>query len=391
MARPFGGSWRPTPATPAPGVAPTTRNRWSTSASRSISASIRARSDAFLRAATALLDAGADPNAGFRTTGEFPEFETALYGAAGVAHHSGMTRLLLERGADPNDDEAVYHSPETSDSEAMQALVETGRVTADNLAMMLLRKHDWHDRDGVRWLLQHGADPNRPWRNGRAAIHHAIARDNDLEIIRLLLDHGADPTRESHGHSAVSLAARRGRGDLLALFEERGVPLTLSGVEALIAACARDDAATVRTLLQGDPGLAGQLLKEGGVLLAQFAGTANTGGIRQLLDLGVPVDARFAEGDGYFDVAPDSTALHVAAWRASHGAVTYLIERGAAVEAVDGKGRTPLMLAVKACVDSYWSERRSPESVAALLAAGATPQGVSLPTGYGAVDALLMA
>jgi len=66
-----------------------------------------ARTPAFLRSATALLDAGADPNTGFWTTGQFPERETALYGAAGVAHHPEMTRLLLERGADPNDDEAA--------------------------------------------------------------------------------------------------------------------------------------------------------------------------------------------------------------------------------------------------------------------------------------------
>ena len=60
------------------------------------------RSDAFIRAATALLDAGADPNGGFWTTGANPEFETPLYGAAGIAHHGPLTRLLLERGADPN-------------------------------------------------------------------------------------------------------------------------------------------------------------------------------------------------------------------------------------------------------------------------------------------------
>src|SRR5437867_2352271 len=82
-----------------------------------------ARSEAFLRAATALLDAGADPNTGFWTTGHHPERETALYGAAGVAHHAGLTRLLLDRGADPNDEEAVYHSPETRDNAAMQLLV----------------------------------------------------------------------------------------------------------------------------------------------------------------------------------------------------------------------------------------------------------------------------
>ena len=79
------------------------------------------RSDGFLRAATALLDAGADPNTGFWTEGQYPELETALYGAAGVAHHAELTRLLLGRGADPNDGEAVYHSPETYQNDAMKA------------------------------------------------------------------------------------------------------------------------------------------------------------------------------------------------------------------------------------------------------------------------------
>src|SRR5689334_6063952 len=53
-----------------------------------------ARSGGFLRAATALLDEGADPNTGFWSKDEHREFETALYGAAGVAHHAELTRLL---------------------------------------------------------------------------------------------------------------------------------------------------------------------------------------------------------------------------------------------------------------------------------------------------------
>src|SRR5262245_27746481 len=102
----------------------------------------RSRTAAFVRAATTLLDAGADPNTGFWTTGKSPERETALYGAAGVAHHPELTRLLLERGADPNDEEVVYHSPEGYDLEAMKLVVETGRVTTENLCLMLVRKHD---------------------------------------------------------------------------------------------------------------------------------------------------------------------------------------------------------------------------------------------------------
>jgi Ankyrin repeat len=100
-------------------------------------------------------------------------------------------------------------------------------------------------------------------------------------------------------------------------------------------------------------------------------------------------EAWFEEGDGYFDVAKGSTALHVAAWRARHATVRLLIGCGAPLDALDGKGRTPLALAVRACVDSYCQARRSPESVQALLQAGASVKGVQFPSGYAEVDELL--
>jgi hypothetical protein len=40
-------------------------------------------------------------------------------------------------------------------------------------------------------------------------------------------------------------------------------------------------------------------------------------------------------------------------------------------------------------VDSYWTHRRAPDSVRALLAGGASTAGVPHPSGYAAVDALL--
>jgi len=113
-----------------------------------------------------------------------------------------------------------------------------------------------------------------------------------------------------------------------------------------------------------------ELLAQGPTLLAEFAGTWNTAGVRQLLDLGVPVDARYT-GDGYFDLAKDTTALHVAAWQSRADLVQLLIERGADVNAMDDKGRTPLVLAHKARVDSYWRERATPEPERLLRAAGA--------------------
>lgn len=347
------------------------------------------RSESFIRAATALLDAGADPNSGFWTTGQYPEFETALYGAAGVAHHPGMTRLLLDRGANPNDEEAVYHSPETYDNRAMQLLVQTDKLTDENLALMLIRKHDWHDYEGVKFLLERGVDPNRKRQRGWRAMDHAISRDNRIEIIELLLDHGADPLLEEGGLSALAMAARRGRGDVLGLFLKRGIPVELHGVERLIAASATNSAAAVRSIAENEPGLVEELRTTGGQVLAEFAGNGNVEGVRHLLDLGVDVNARFVDGDGYWDLAPNSTALHAAAWKAYPSGVRLLIDTGAAVNAVDGKDRTPLALAVRACVDSYWTYRRSPESVEALLDAGASVEGVQFPSGYAAVDELL--
>jgi ankyrin repeat protein len=267
--------------------------------------------------------------------------------------------------------------------------VESGKLTADSLATMLLRKHDWHDYDGIEYLLKHGADPNRMTRWRRAAMHQAALRDNSFEIFALLLDHGADPMLRVDGLSPLEIAARRGRGDLLELFERQGIVADLRGVERLLGACARNDGDAVREIAQREPLLVKEVLADGGEFLAEFAGVGNTEGVRQLLDLGVEVDARAKDGDGYWDVTKDSTALHVAAWRARHATVKLLIERRAQVDALDRKGRTPLSLAVRACVDSYWTNRRSPESTEALLRAGASVSGIDFPSGYAAVDELL--
>src|SRR5438874_1591141 len=170
----------------------------------------RARSEGLVRAAEALLDAGASANTGFysREHQPGPEFESAIYGAAGVAHHAGLTRLLLERGADPNDGETPYHAPEGLDNAALEVLVESGKLTEDSLATMLLRKADWHDYEGLKVLLEHGADPNRMTQWHHTALHQAVRRDNALDNIELLLDHGADPTLENRadGRSAVAMA-----------------------------------------------------------------------------------------------------------------------------------------------------------------------------------------
>lgn len=354
----------------------------------------KSRADSFLETARALLDAGASAKTGWFETIDQPTprrvFESALYGVAGIARHAELTRLLLERGADPNDEETPYHVPEGYDNAVTKILLESGKLAEPSLVCMLIRKADWHDDDGLRLVLEHGGDPNLMTRWGDNALHHALRRDNGLVMIEMLLDHGADPalTNTRDGRTAFAMAAARGRGDVLRAFEERGISVQLEGLDLVVAACAKGDAATAQSLVAQEPQMRTELVAQGGTLLAEFAGNGNVEGLRCLLDLGVSVTALY-EGDGYFDIAKGSTALHVAAWRAWHAAVQELIRRGAPVNALDGAGLSALSSAVRACVDSYWTRRRSPDSVAALLAAGATVDGIKIPCGYDAVDELL--
>lgn len=338
------------------------------------------RSEGFVRAAEALLDAGASANTGWfeKAHQPRPEWESALYGAVGVAHHAGLTRLLLARGADPNDGEVAYHAPEGFDSEAMRVLVESGRLTRDSLTTMLLRKLDWTDHEGAAWLLAHGADPNHVGHWGQAALAHSLSRDNRLPFVELLLDHGADPSPPStrQGKSAFAVAARMGRGDALDLFERRGFSVALYPDDAFLATCARADEAAARGMAAADPALVPRVKAEDPGVVSRFAGAGNTAGLRLLLDLGFPLDP---------------TALHGAVWRERLDTVKLLIDRGAPLEATNHGGETPLSLAVRAQVEhSEFTPHGSTAIVEALLAAGARVDSVtSFPSGSAAADALL--
>jgi ankyrin repeat protein len=354
-----------------------------------------ARSESFVHAGRALLEAGASANTGwteFMDDPPRPVAESAIYGAAGIAQNPGLTRLLLEFGADPNDEETPYHVPETYDNAVLQLLLDSGRWNQASLATVAARKCDWHDEKGLELALQHGADANYGTVWKYSPFLHSIRRDNGLVMIDMLLDHGADPHVRNgvDGRNAFQMAAYYGRGDIFASLEQRGFePGLEEGLDALVAACARADLATAQAITADHPDLLASIRAIGGTLLARFAGADNAAGVRCLLALGIPPDALWLEGDGYWELTRSSTALHVAAWRAHHEVVRTLIDAGTPVNARDARNRTALQLAVRACTDSYWKRRRQPDSVAALLAGGAHTDGIQLPTGYDAIDELL--
>jgi hypothetical protein len=355
----------------------------------------KTRSDSFVAAARALLEAGASANTGWTEYIDEPPRpvpETVIYAAAGIAQNPDMTKLLLEFGVDPNDEETPYHVPETYDNTVLQILLESKRFNERSLATVAVRKCDWHDEKGLELALEYNANPNYLTVWTFSPFQHSIRRDNGLIMIEMLLDHGADPylVSKADKRNAIQMAAYYGRSDILDTLERRGFDIRLEGLDSLVAACARADVDGAKAIAVREPQLLTALLTMGGTLLARFSGTANDAGVRCLLALGVAASAIWYEGDGYWELAHNSTALHVAAWRAHHDVVRTLIGGGAPVNAVDARNRTALQLAVRACIDSYWKYRRKPDSVAALLAAGATIDGIELPTGYDAIDELLI-
>jgi hypothetical protein len=201
--------------------------------------------DDVLAVARMLLDAGADPDAGFLWRGLATPF-TALTGAFGEGEQGprrqprhpydiALATLLLERGSEPNDGQALYNRMFTPGSEHLELLFRFGLGGPD--------RGPWHRRLGdametpaemfdrqVRWAAEHGftdrlelfarhgvdvtgldvRDPSRlpddvnAKVGGRTPLHDA-AWDGDLARIQALLAAGADPSIDDDEHGGRPL------------------------------------------------------------------------------------------------------------------------------------------------------------------------------------------
>lgn len=115
-----------------------------------------------------------------------PEGFTAL-GLAAFLGGPDAVRVLLEHGADPDDD---------ADNPFGVRPVHAASAA--------------HDRETMRLLLEAGADPNQRQRGGFTPLHEA-AHTDDVEMARLLLEHGADATLAADdGRDARRMAADDG-------------------------------------------------------------------------------------------------------------------------------------------------------------------------------------
>lgn len=265
-----------------------------------------------------LLAAGADPDARW-TDPELPgDPLSVLYGAAGRNHDAALARRLLEAGADPNDNESLYHATETADGTIVRLLLEAGaRVVGSNA---LFRALDYERPDMVRLLLAHGGDPNEPGPGG-CPLLHAIRRRSPATI-GLLLDAGADPSaRNGHGITAYRLARCLGLAEVTEQLVHAGAVRDDHPDDAFLSACARGDRAGVQAMLADDPDLIGKLPPTALRLLPEMAAANDVEPVRVMVEAGWPITARGGDIDG--------SALNWAVFRGNAALARFLLDHGA--------------------------------------------------------------
>lgn len=178
---------------------------------------------ALLQLAEHCLNAGADAKSFWK--GDDLE-QTALYGAAGHNNFPELTKLLLERGADPTDPEALYHSTEFADGECLRLLLEAGGDPEGK--NVLARSLDFDHPICTELVLKHGLK-----QTDSVAIHHAIWRGRKLPTIKVLVEHGLDPGMMApmFNVNALDVAAMTGDFAILEWLEDQGHLLTMPSLE----------------------------------------------------------------------------------------------------------------------------------------------------------------
>jgi len=257
-----------------------------------------------------LLDHGADPNVQFDDGwgSPFKPLTGVIGQGEGVRpphpRASELALLLIERGADPFDTQALYN---------------TSIVWDDTTWLEFLHGHCQAQGTHARWAAP-----------ARGLIETVTARDyllgnavqfNHPQRALWLLRHGANPDG-LHSYSGRPLhleAQLQGHHEMAELLVRRGAtPIALSGQPAFQAAALRRDFDQARAIAQADPAV---LADATPLLLAAARGLEDA--VALLLTLGMPVDLAMADG---------KRALHAAAETGQIGIARRLLAAGADID-----------------------------------------------------------
>lgn len=234
------------------------------------------------------------------------------------------------------------------------------------------------DASAIQRAAMAGADVNLPapsdGEGGRAGMTPLMiaCMDGNAETVRALLEAKArTETRTDDGRTALMYAAGWGDAERVQALIDAGARVDArsgDGWTPLMFAAARGDVESVRALVGAGADVnASNKWRQTALMAAARSDSMEK--VMALLDSGASPAAADASGE---------TALHVAASNdVSPALLELLVRRGAAVDAADHDGVTPLMRA---------AERADAEQVRVLLGAGASPTLKDRANGWTASD-----
>ncbi|HTA45620.1 MAG TPA: ankyrin repeat domain-containing protein [Bryobacteraceae bacterium] len=282
-----------------------------------------------------LLALGANPNTEYHWEWHRELPRTALWGALCAVNHLPLAEALLEGGANPTDGVSMHITAGSANLPALELLHRFGGNVngipggVPPLRYILGWAANTPERSaGVRWLLDHGADPNLAWSESGDAPLHIAAERWDIPMIELLVLHGADiHQRRRDGRTAYTVAAMHGNKDVAAWLLAHDAKDELSPLERFVSACTRGDRAKADEMLGAHPNLSAELRIEHHLLMHVPAERGDAGVLGTMLACGF--DPNVKDHDGV-------TTLHRAAMAGRADAVRVLLAYGASVNALDG-------------------------------------------------------
>jgi ankyrin repeat protein len=292
--------------------------------------------DAVLACARMLLDAGADPDAGYLwhglptpftvLTGVFGEGELGPQRQPRHPHALSLARLLLEAGADPNDGQALYNRMFEPGNDHLELLFEFGLGTGD----------------GGPWRARLGDALDTPEQLVRGQLDWAVTHGM-TERVRLLAQHGTDLVSPfADKITPAERAAVTGHPDLVGFLTARGAAAPdLDPEQRFVAAALAADQSALDELRADHPGLAAAVRTARPALIVWAAAQGRPGSVELLAGLGFDVNAMGRSDAPAED--PWQTAMHVAASEGREELARTLLRLGADPGLRDHRfGSTPL-------------------------------------------------